>query len=234
MKLLLLHTCGAEASAALADTNRTEPIVALTLLPGRTASERLVAVVRELMEAAVWELAELHAVAVVSGPGSFTGVRVGLSAAKGLSEAVEVPVIAVSRLALVAAAAGARGGEVCAVLDAGRGEFYCGRYLVSQSGSYLGVECVAESLVGLEEAVVLAGRAETAVTCEASVAAAFATAPVRVELVVVGEPTAADALPLAEERRRRGLFYDPVTLDANYLRRTDAEIFAKPAGVVRG
>jgi tRNA threonylcarbamoyladenosine biosynthesis protein TsaB len=134
-------------------------------------------------------------------------------------------VVAVSRLALVAAAARARGGEVCAVLDAGRGEFYCGRYL--------GAECVAESLVGLEEAVALAGRAETAVACEASVAAAFAGAPVRVALAVVGEPTAADALPLAQERLRRGLFDDPMTLDANYLRRTDAEIFAKPAGVVR-
>jgi tRNA threonylcarbamoyladenosine biosynthesis protein TsaB len=225
MKLLLLHTCGAEASAALADTSRNEPIVALTRMPGRTASERLVAVVRELMEETAWKLAELDSVAVVSGPGSFTGVRVGLSAAKGLSEASEVPVVAVSRLALVAAVARARGGEVCAVLDAGRGEFYCGRYL--------GTECVAETLVGLEEAVVLAGRAETAVTCEASVAEAFAKAPVRLALAVVEEPTAADALAIALERLRHERFDDPMTLDANYLRRTDAEIFAKPAGAVR-
>ena len=92
MKVLLLHTCGAEASAALADTGLDEAIVAEARMPGRTASERLVAAVRELMEGAGWAVAELGAIAVVSGLGSFTGVRVGLSAAKGLSEASGVPV----------------------------------------------------------------------------------------------------------------------------------------------
>jgi tRNA threonylcarbamoyladenosine biosynthesis protein TsaB len=220
MKVLLLHTCGVEASAALADTGRDEAIVAQAQMPGRTASERLVAAVRELIEGAGWSLGELGAIAVVSGPGSFTGVRVGLSAAKGLSEATGVPLVAVSRLALVAAAARSRGGEtgeVCAVLDAGRGEFYC--------GEYVGGDCVAESLVGLEEALRLAGRAGAAVACEAKVAEALS-------LELVGEPSAADALPLVRERLRLGLFEDPETMDANYLRRTDAEIFAKPGGAV--
>ena len=224
MKVLLLHTCGAEGSAALADSLREEPVVAMRTMPGRTASERLVAVVRELMEEAGWRLAELGAVVVVSGPGSFTGVRVGLSAAKGLSEALGTPVVAVSRLALLAAAAGPGEGEVCAVLDAGRGEYYCGQYRAG--------ECLAETLVGFEDALALVRRAGVCavIACEAKVAEAFAAVSPRVALDLVGEPTAADALPLAWERIEGGMFDDPVTLDANYLRRTDAEIFAKKQG----
>jgi tRNA threonylcarbamoyladenosine biosynthesis protein TsaB len=225
MKVLLLHTCGAEGSAALADSLREEPVVAMRTMPGRTASERLVAVVRELMEEAGWRPAELGAVVVVSGPGSFTGVRVGLSAAKGLSEALGTPVVAVSRLALLAAAARPGEGEVCAVLDAGRGEYYCGQYRAG--------ECVAETLVGFEGALALARRAGAGavIACEAKVAEAFAAVSPRVVMDLVGEPTAADALPIAWERIERGVFDDPVTLDANYLRRTDAEIFSKKAGI---
>jgi tRNA threonylcarbamoyladenosine biosynthesis protein TsaB len=226
MKVLLLHTCGAEGSAALADSLLDEPVVAMATMPGRTASERLVAVVRELVEGVKWRLADLGAVVVVSGPGSFTGVRVGLSAAKGLSEALGTPVVAVSRLALLSAAARPQEGEVCAVLDAGRGEFYCGQYRRS------GGECVAETLVGLEDAVALARRAGpgAVIACEAMVGEAFGAVSPRVELDLVGEPTAADALAIAWERLEQGVFDDPVTLDANYLRRTDAEIFAKPKG----
>ena len=71
--------------------------------------------VRRLMEASGFRLNELAAVVVVHGPGSFTGVRVGVSAAKGLSEAGGVPLIAVSRLALLAGRVdGAGSGACCA------------------------------------------------------------------------------------------------------------------------
>ena len=56
--------------------------------------------IRRLLEARGWKLGELSAVVVVHGPGSFTGVRVGLSAAKGLSEAASIPLIAVSAACL--------------------------------------------------------------------------------------------------------------------------------------
>jgi len=124
MRFLLMHTSGGEGSVALADTEAADAVVASETLPGRSSSERLVPAVRRLMEARGWRLRDLTAVVVVDGPGSFTGVRVGLSAAKGLCEAGGVPLIAVSRLALLAACVGE--GAVHAVLDAGRGEFYYG------------------------------------------------------------------------------------------------------------
>jgi tRNA threonylcarbamoyladenosine biosynthesis protein TsaB len=214
MKLLLMDTCGTEGSVALADGGA---IVSSETLPGRSASERLVPVVREMMKAAGWRLKELAAIVVVHGPGSFTGVRVGVSAAKGLSEAGGVGVVAVSRLALLAAAAGEGAGQVCAVLDAGRGEFYC--------GVYAGRRCVREALLSGEEVAAEATGASVVMACEARVAQALSALKAR----LVAEPVAGDALPVALERVAAKEFDDVATLDANYLRRTDAEIFAKPA-----
>ncbi|MGD0442601.1 MAG: tRNA (adenosine(37)-N6)-threonylcarbamoyltransferase complex dimerization subunit type 1 TsaB [Edaphobacter sp.] len=218
MRILLIHTAGDEGSVTLADTAFAPAIVATEVLPGRTSSERLVPAVRRLLEACAWTLNELTAVAVVSGPGSFTGVRVGLSAAKGLSEAGGVPLVAVSRLALLAASVDG-GGPVHAVLDAGRGEFYY--------GEYLGTRRLQEALLSGKD-VTLAATGGIVVVCEPKVAEALPGLAPR----MVCEPSAADALPLALLRIEAGDFDDAATLDANYLRRTDVEIFARPAARV--
>jgi tRNA threonylcarbamoyladenosine biosynthesis protein TsaB len=168
------------------------------------------------MEARGWKLNELAAVVVVHGPGSFTGVRVGVSAAKGLSEAGGVGLIAVSRLALLARSVDVDR-TVHAVLDAGRGEFYYGEYVAGRS--------VREALMSGKE-VLDVGGGGVVVACEAKVAEALA----ELEPRMVREPLAEEALPIALERIAAGEFDDAATLDANYLRRTDAEIFAKPAG----
>lgn len=223
MRLLLIDTCGAEGSVALAEGEDTPRVVACEVLPGRSASERLIPAIRTLMETEGWSLKEFSAISVVHGPGSFTGVRVGLSAAKGLSEAGQVPLVAVSRLALLAAAAGEVQGRVCSALDAGRGEFYC--------GVYEGGRRIREVLLTAEElAVTAAERIEVLVVCEPRVADALGGLGPR----LVEEPRAADALPLVVERVLRGEFDDPAVLDANYLRRTDLEIFAKQAKLVSG
>jgi tRNA threonylcarbamoyladenosine biosynthesis protein TsaB len=216
MRILLIHTAGGEGSVALADTEAAQAIVATEALPGRTSSERLVPAVRRLMEERGWKLGELAAVVVVHGPGSFTGVRVGVSAAKGFSEASGVPLIAVSRLALLAASVVGGGGPVHAVLDAGRGEFYY--------GEYVGRRCLREVLMH-EEDVRAAARGGVVVISEAKMSEALSGLSPR----IVEEPRAEDALPFALERIAAGDFDDAATLDANYLRRTDAEIFAKSA-----
>lgn len=216
MRLLLMDTCGSEGSVALADTD-AGGVIARQTLPGRSASERLLPVVREMMTVAGWKLAELRAIVVVHGPGSFTGVRVGLSAAKGLSEAGGVGLIAISRLAVLAGLSDVAG-ERCAVLDAGRGEFYLGLYKDGDG------DCVREALVtgaGLREA---AQGGAAVIVCEEKMAEALGDlAPVKVR-----EPLAEDALAIALARAEAGAFDDAALIDANYLRRTDAEIFAKP------
>lgn len=208
MRFLLIHTAGAEGSVALASE---VAVVASEVLPGRSSSEHLVPVMRRMMEAAGWKLADLTAVVVVDGPGSFTGVRVGLSAAKGLCEAGGVPLIAVSRLALLAAAIESEGH---AVLDAGRSEFYY--------GEYVGQRKVREALLRADEVPEAVGNGRV-VVCEGKVAEAFA----KLNPLVMQEPLAEAALPFAVERARDGSFDDVATKDANYLRRTDLEIFSK-------
>ena len=217
MRLLLIHTAGAEGTVALAEASGAcgeALIVATAVLPGRSASERLVAEVRRLMEGAGWRLAELAAVVVVHGPGSFTGVRVGLSAAKGLCEAGGVALIAVSRLALLAEAAVSDGVVVHAVLDAGRGEFYY--------GAYKGGVCLRESLLTRDE-VVGAVVGGVVIACEGKVVEGLVGMNVR----LVDEPLAEAAAGIALRRLECGGVDDVAVVDANYLRRTDFEIKAK-------
>ncbi len=216
MRILLLNTAGNEGSVALADTGAAPVVVAAETLPGRSASERLVPVVGRMLETAGWRLEDLAALVVVHGPGSFTGVRVGLSAAKGLSEAAGIPLIAVSRLALLAGAAQEK--KALAVLDAGRGEYYLGEYDEGR--------CVHEELLS-GDAVLAACAGRVAVVCEAKVAEALAAVQPGLQFVLVPEPLAEDALPVALERIAVGSFDDAGAADANYLRRTDLEIFAK-------
>jgi tRNA threonylcarbamoyladenosine biosynthesis protein TsaB len=219
MRLLLIHTAGAEGTVALAeasDFGAEARVVATAVLPGRSASERLVAEVRWLMEAAGWRLAELAAVVVVHGPGSFTGVRVGLSASKGLCEAGGVALIAVSRLALLAEAAGVDG-MVHAVLDAGRGEFYY--------GAYEGGVCLRESLLSRDEVVAAVASGGVVMACEGKVAEALVGMDVR----LVDEPLAEATVGIALRRLGRRDLDDVASVDANYLRRTDFEIKAKLA-----
>ncbi len=92
-RLLLLDTSGPEASLALAEApaSGTDPhIVATDTFPGRQASELLLVRLERLLKRAGWTSHSISAMAVVTGPGSFTGVRIGLAAAKGLAEACQV------------------------------------------------------------------------------------------------------------------------------------------------
>lgn len=212
--MLLVNTCGVGGVVALVEGDL---VIAVEELPGRGTSEHLMPAVKRLFGGEGARVRELGAIAVVIGPGSFTGVRVGLSAMKGLCEAGNVPMIAMSRLALVAAEteAGVEE-EVVALLDGGRGEFYCGIYRD-------GVE-VSERLLGIEEVQNLIGT-RMAVTCESRV---VETLGGRVRLVE--EPGAAALLRMTLQRIEMGSWSDVATIDANYVRRTDAELLAMRPG----
>ena len=191
-----------------------EGVRAVEMLPVRGTSEHLMPAVRRVL--GELRVAELAGIGVVVGPGSFTGVRVGLSAAKGLCEAGQVGMVALSRLLLVGAAASAAGtGYVVALLDGGRGEFYCGVY---RAGDRL-----SERLVRREEALA-AMKHGVAVTCEGKVAEVLGGG-----VLLVAEPGAEAMLALVEARMKAGLWSDVATADANYLRRTDAELAAEKA-----
>ncbi len=116
-RLLLIDSCGDPACVVLSEGERVH--LAETL-PRRRASAEMVGAIRRLLTEAGWQLAELQGIGVVSGPGSFTGVRTGLSVAKGLSEAAGLRVFPVSRLAVLAQ----KSDEGFVALDAGRNAVY--------------------------------------------------------------------------------------------------------------
>jgi tRNA threonylcarbamoyladenosine biosynthesis protein TsaB len=203
---------------------QTARLVAQTELAGRSFSARLIPAIADLLTDSSLTLAHLAGVVVVVGPGSFTGIRVGLSAAKGLVEAVQVPVqvplIAVSRLATLAAAAEDGASEktdVLAVLDAGRGEYFCGEYRAGRR--------VREWLADDEDLARAAAAPLRIVVCEETLVERLQSLGPR----HVAPPTAEFAVRYALPRFFAGDFDDPATTDANYLRSSDAELFRKAA-----
>jgi len=125
MLLLTTDTSGKYGSIALARCGPGDICDVLEVVPleGGTFSAQLVPQIATLLAEHRFNKGDLDAFAVVSGPGSFTGLRVGLAAIKALAEILDKPIVAVSLLEAIAAAASSSS-EVLAVLDAGRGEVY--------------------------------------------------------------------------------------------------------------
>lgn len=208
-RLLLIDTCGETAGVAL--SAGTQVLAAEDLARG-CASAEIVSAVRRLLEQVGWQLAELDAVGVVSGPGSFTGMRAGLATAKGLCEAAVLPLAAVSRLEVLADAASLEDGFVA--LDAGRGELYVRE--VQAAREWLCTNDAFEGVAGGRPVVVAEVRvAERLAACE----------PVLRSLQV------GDAVGVVLRRLRAG-GSDVSLVDANYVRE-ESDIYRKPAEPVR-
>jgi len=220
--ILAIDTCGAVGGVALADdVDATGSAVHLRQLAGKTFSEQLIEAISEVLTESASSLSELAGVVVVHGPGSFTGIRIGLSAAKGLAEALGIPIIAVSRLELLARKSSSAAS--IALLDAGRAEFFVGVYRPLDGGPFV---CQMEGLLKREQVAALAADLGLPlVACEERVALALELPPSQ----VFAAPTANDALAVGIERFRQSEFDDVATLDANYLRRSETEMLARIA-----
>ena len=156
MLLLAVDTSGKNGSLALARVaaGRSEiDVLEVVPLAGGAFSAQLVPEMAALLEKHGYNPRDLGALIVASGPGSFTGLRVGLAAVKALAEALQKPIVAISVLEAVAYSSAARG-RVLALLDAGRGDVYAGDYeLDLQVGTNSGaqVRMHSERLLNWEE-----------------------------------------------------------------------------------
>lgn len=126
MRVLAVETSTLAGGAALLDGERV--VGEHTLNIQATHSERLMAAVDHLLRLSGWELEQLEGLAVAIGPGSFTGLRIGISAVKGLALALGIPVAAVPTLDALAATLPFAAHPVCPVLDAKKGEVYASLY----------------------------------------------------------------------------------------------------------
>jgi tRNA threonylcarbamoyladenosine biosynthesis protein TsaB len=192
--LLGIDTCGPVGSVALGRLNAGGvEILGQKELAGRTYSATLVAAIEELLEEAKTSLRQILAVVVVSGPGSFTGVRVGLSAAKGMAEGAGLPIAAVSRLEVLAAKAGV----TSSALDAHRHEVFLRIDAPSKE---------SRELAGREELAAIDPPPARIAICDEADAALLHSAWPAAEIVSATAPTAADALALSAPRIERGEF----------------------------
>lgn len=213
MWTLAIDTAGASGGVALGNGES----VFFEALAGRSYSAQLVSAADGLFQRAGLALSDLSLLAVVSGPGSFTGLRVGISVAKAWAETTDAKLVAISRLALCAAVI-AEHEEVRVALDAGRSELFLGHYRAQ------GMVMVSEGLVRKEEFLGAPKLRVPLFVYEQTAAEALSA----LHLSRREMPTAVDALGLAVRMADDGRFADALTLDANYLRRSDAEIFSKP------
>jgi tRNA threonylcarbamoyladenosine biosynthesis protein TsaB len=103
LRVLAIDTALEACSAAILDTDRTDGLASRTLAMMRGHAEALMPLIAEVMSEANVRFAELDRVAVTIGPGSFTGLRVGVAAARGIALAAGKPVVGLTTLAALAA-----------------------------------------------------------------------------------------------------------------------------------
>lgn len=155
MHILALDTCLGACSVAIL---KEDVVVARRFeVLGRGHAERLVPMVQDVMSEARTDFAALDRIGVTIGPGTFTGVRIGLAAARGFALAAGIPLVGVTSTEAVAEAlyrdaAGVSSPETLAVIhDARRGEAYVQVFRKTGNAAMLAEAVTDPSVVGLEE-----------------------------------------------------------------------------------
>lgn len=128
MELLILgiDTTTLACSVALLDDEML--LAEFTLNIRKTHSERLMPLIDALLKESAIEREQLQAIAVAAGPGSFTGIRIGVSTARALAQGLAIPAVGVSTLQALAEAVPSPGALICPLLDARRHEVYSALY----------------------------------------------------------------------------------------------------------
>lgn len=126
MIVLAIDTAGVDCSAAVFDSGSGQVLAAVTDMIGKGHAERLMAVIDEALAKAGRLLSDIQRIAVVTGPGSFTGIRVGVAAARGLSLSLGAECVGVTTLETLARSNRERhpSAPLLVAMDAKRGELY--------------------------------------------------------------------------------------------------------------
>ena len=149
MLILAFETSAKACSAALHDGQKL--LGESYQNTGLTHSQTLMTMAEDLMKTCGKAVADVTHLAVAAGPGSFTGVRIGVAAAKGLAWGAELPVYGVSTLESMALSLGAFEGHVCACMDARRNQVYNAVFLADSGALERVSEDRAIALAELKE-----------------------------------------------------------------------------------
>ncbi len=135
MKILAIETIDVSASAALLENDTV--VASQTLLPGQRSAQYLAPMVRDLLASVNWKANDIQLVGVVQGPGSFTGLRVGIAFAKVFAYAAEAEIIAVNTLDLLAENLPEEVKKVSIALDAQRGQVIARNFNRNEAGFWV-------------------------------------------------------------------------------------------------
>ena len=161
MKIIALESSAVTASAAITEDDK---LLAQSFQnSGLTHSATLMPMVADLLKNTGLTLEQMDVVAVAAGPGSFTGVRIGVAAAKGLAWPGDKPCAPCSTLESMAWQCAHVGGEICAAMDARRNQVYCARFLAENGTLIRLTEDRAMGLDELAEEVRSSGKPQTLV-----------------------------------------------------------------------
>lgn len=223
MRVLAVDTSTMAGGVALLDGER---VIGESLLDVRTThSERLMVAIDRVLADAGWSATEIDGFAVAVGPGSFTGLRIGLATVKGLALAVGRPIAAVPTLDAMAAALPWCARPVCPVLDARKGEVYASLYrwdgcAIRREWDYLALSPDA-----------LAARLHEPVVGVGDGAALVHSPWVTLARPVRRGPPAAVVAWLGAERLRAGDVVPAADLVPLYLRPSEAELKRRAVAV---
>jgi tRNA threonylcarbamoyladenosine biosynthesis protein TsaB len=225
--ILSLDTSSPAGSVAVSKDSALLAVISTTT--DETYSSRIFRQLDFLLSELHLTLAEFDLFAVNAGPGSFTGLRVGLTTAKAWSEAFAKPVVPVSGLEAVAIQVAAAEGPIIPVIDARRGQVYAGRYDRAAPLARTADDAVMtpeEFLAWLHEmpdserailATLSSAWLKQLLSADGSVA--------RLPRICEASPILAPVIgKIAFQRAQRGESVDALHLDANYVRRSDAEL----------
>lgn len=162
MQILAFETSAKAASVALMQDGKL--LGESYQNTGLTHSQTLMVMAEDLLKQCSVDVSQLDAVAVANGPGSFTGIRIGVAAAKGLAWGAELPCCGTSTLASMAVGLGVWQGYVCPVMDARRSQVYnalfhvdCGKYTRIRDDRAISLRDLAEDVKNLAEPIFLVG-----------------------------------------------------------------------------
>lgn len=162
MKLLAIDSSGLVATVALLCDDVL--VGEYTIHNKKTHSQTLLPMIHDMMQMAEVDVCELDGIAVAAGPGSFTGLRIGASTAKGLAQALHIPMVAVPTLEGLAFNLIGAEALVCPMMDARRNQAYYGIYNVSgkcpvavEEQATAPVEDVVEKINILKKPVIFIG-----------------------------------------------------------------------------
>ena len=223
MKILAIDTSTASGSIALLEDDRL--IAELTTCSQKTHAERLLPSIKGLLEGADARIEEIDCFAVTKGPGSFTGLRIGLSTVKGLAWSLHKPVIGVSTLEALAMNIPYADKPICPILDARKKEVYAGIYRCD--GNRL--ERIMDDKA-IKPAVLLENIKEPTIFIGGGIDVIFNSEPRTPNPKLVFAPShlwlirAVNIGLLAWKKFKEGEIDSPEAVGLNYLRPSEAEL----------